>query len=121
MNSYRPVSDATLAGGSIAYQLTLIVTDAPDSLPQLDNPVPYNAVSGGRTDTPYIYGLTRHTAARPSHTALKDYSFKKPSYSFQQAAQADGTRKTHEHPRHERLPSTVARYSWSIAHIIRLR
>ncbi|PCE65242.1 type VI secretion system tip protein VgrG [Salinivibrio sp. YCSC6] len=69
---------------------TLIVTDAPDSLPQLDSPVPYNAVSGGRTDTPYIYGLTRHTAARPSHTALKDYSFKKPSYSFQQAAQADG-------------------------------
>lgn len=30
-------------------------------------------------------------------------------------------RKTHEHPRHERLPSTVAKYSWSIAHIIRLR
>ncbi|WP_367990458.1 type VI secretion system tip protein VgrG [Vibrio sp. NTOU-M3] len=73
---------------------TLLFTDSSESLPQLGLPVPYNVLSGGAIDTPYISQLETHTQTEVSHTALKDYSFKKPAYGFEQ--QALGTEMTYQ-------------------------
>ncbi|WGY45603.1 type VI secretion system tip protein VgrG [Vibrio sp. ABG19] len=65
---------------------TLLFSDASDSLPSLGVPVPYNTLAGGVMDTPYISALSSNTQAEVSDTALRDYSFKKPAYSFAQSA-----------------------------------
>ncbi|EKO3601323.1 type VI secretion system tip protein VgrG, partial [Vibrio metschnikovii] len=79
---------------------TLLFTDDSQGLPKLDAPIPFNALAGGVMDSPYISAVEQHTQSHVSHTALQDYSFKKPSYSFAQQAHGQGIdyqRDTYEH------------------------
>ncbi|HAS3628773.1 TPA: type VI secretion system tip protein VgrG [Vibrio cholerae] len=74
-------------------------SDASDSLSKLPEPIPYNALAGGTMDTPYIHGLTYRTQAEVSEVQLKDYSFKKPAYSFLQTVQ--GTELDYQQTRYQ--------------------
>ncbi|MCE0492488.1 type VI secretion system Vgr family protein [Vibrio salinus] len=65
----------------------LLFTDDSDSLPNITDSIPYNVLSGGTSDTPYVSRISEHCQAEVSHTALQDYSFKKPDYHFSQSAQ----------------------------------
>ncbi|EKO3960554.1 type VI secretion system tip protein VgrG [Vibrio fluvialis] len=78
---------------------TLIFSDASDSLPKLGEPIPYNTLAGGMIESPYISTLSVHTQSEVSQTALQDYSFKKPAYSF--AQQAVGTEMAYQQPDYE--------------------
>ncbi|ELX7499959.1 type VI secretion system tip protein VgrG, partial [Vibrio fluvialis] len=78
---------------------TLIFSDASDSLPKLGEPIPYNTLAGGMIESPYISALSVHTQSEVSQTALQDYSFKKPPYSF--AQQAVGTEMAYQQPDYE--------------------
>ncbi|WP_417870079.1 type VI secretion system Vgr family protein, partial [Vibrio furnissii] len=78
---------------------TLIFSDASDSLPKLGEPIPYNTLAGGMIESPYISALSVHTQSEVSQTALQDYSFKKPTYSF--AQQAFGTEMDYQQPDYE--------------------
>ncbi|MBY7950937.1 type VI secretion system tip protein VgrG [Vibrio fluvialis] len=78
---------------------TLIFSDASDSLPKLGEPIPYNTLAGGMIESPYISALSVHTQSEVSQTALQDYSFKKPAYSF--AQQAVGTEMESQQPDYE--------------------
>ncbi|ENY6169789.1 type VI secretion system Vgr family protein [Vibrio fluvialis] len=78
---------------------TLIFSDSSDSLPKLGEPIPYNTLAGGMIDSPYISALSVHTQAEVSQTALQDYSFKKPTYSF--AQQTVGTEMAYQQPDYE--------------------
>ncbi|WPK54939.1 type VI secretion system Vgr family protein [Vibrio fluvialis] len=78
---------------------TLIFSDASESLPKLGEPIPYNTLAGGMIDSPYISALSVHTQSEVSQTALQDYSFKKPAYSF--AQQAVGTEMDYQQPDYE--------------------
>ena len=66
---------------------TLFFSDDSQSLPKHGEPIPYNVLSGGVMDSPYVSNLTQRTQTEVSHSELRDYSFKKPSYSFAQQAQ----------------------------------
>ncbi|ENF8749494.1 type VI secretion system tip protein VgrG [Vibrio fluvialis] len=78
---------------------TLIFSDASDSLPKLGEPIPYNTLAGGMIESPYISALSVHTQSEVSQTALQDYSFKKPTYSF--AQQVVGTEMEYQQPDYE--------------------
>ncbi|MBY8067298.1 type VI secretion system tip protein VgrG [Vibrio fluvialis] len=78
---------------------TLIFSDASDSLPKLGEPIPYNTLAGGMIESPYISALSVHTQLDVSQTALQDYSFKKPTYSF--AQQTVGTEMEYQQPDYE--------------------
>ncbi|MBL4296951.1 type VI secretion system tip protein VgrG [Vibrio fluvialis] len=78
---------------------TLIFSDASESLPKLGEPIPYNTLAGGMIESPYISALSVHTQSEVSQTALQDYSFKKPTYSF--AQQAVGTEMAYQQPDYE--------------------
>ncbi|MGV1718444.1 type VI secretion system Vgr family protein [Vibrio furnissii] len=78
---------------------TLIFSDASDSLSKLGEPIPYNTLAGGMIESPYISALSVHTQSEVSQTALQDYSFKKPTYSF--AQQAVGTEMEYQQPDYE--------------------
>ncbi|MDT8866459.1 type VI secretion system tip protein TssI/VgrG [Vibrio fluvialis] len=78
---------------------TLIFSDSSDSLPKLGEPIPYNTLAGGMIESPYISALSVHTQSDVSQTALQDYSFKKPTYSF--AQQAVGTEMEYQQPDYE--------------------
>ncbi|WP_044367724.1 type VI secretion system Vgr family protein, partial [Vibrio fluvialis] len=78
---------------------TLIFSDATDSQPKLGEPIPYNTLAGGMIESPYISALSVHTQSEVSQTALQDYSFKKPAYSF--AQQAVGTEMAYQQPDYE--------------------
>ncbi len=78
---------------------TLIFSDASDSLPKLGEPIPYNTLASGMIESPYISALSVHTQSEVSQTALQDYSFKKPTYSF--AQQAVGTEMEYQQPDYE--------------------
>ncbi|EEX41698.1 type VI secretion system Vgr family protein [Vibrio furnissii] len=78
---------------------TLIFSDASDSLPKLGEPIPYNTLAGGMIESPYISALSVHTQSEVSQTALQDYSFKKPTYSF--AQQAVGIEMDYQQPDYE--------------------
>ncbi|EOV1170554.1 type VI secretion system Vgr family protein [Vibrio fluvialis] len=78
---------------------TLIFSDASDSLPKLGEPIPYNTLAGGMIESPYISALSVHTQSEVSQTALQDYSFKKPTYSF--AQQVVGTEMAYQQPDYE--------------------
>ncbi|EMA8956719.1 type VI secretion system tip protein VgrG [Vibrio fluvialis] len=78
---------------------TLIFSDASESLPKLGEPIPYNTLTGGMIESPYISALSVHTQSEVSQTALQDYSFKKPAYSF--AQQAVGTEMAYQQPNYE--------------------
>ncbi|MEI8671029.1 type VI secretion system tip protein VgrG [Vibrio sp. SA48] len=79
---------------------TLFFSDDSQSLPKHGEPIPYNVLSGGVMDSPYVSNLTQRTQTEASHSELRDYSFKKPSYSFAQQAQGiemDYQQATYEH------------------------
>ncbi|MFV0486289.1 MAG: type VI secretion system Vgr family protein [Vibrio fluvialis] len=78
---------------------TLIFSDASESLPKLGESIPYNTLAGGMIESPYISALSVHTQSEVSQTALQDYSFKKPAYSF--AQQAVGTEMAYQQPDYE--------------------
>ncbi|HDM8048166.1 type VI secretion system tip protein VgrG [Vibrio fluvialis] len=82
---------------------TLIFSDASESLPKLGEPIPYNTLAGGMIESPYISALSVHTQSEVSQTALQDYSFKKPTYSF--AQQAVGTEMDYQQPDYEHFDS----------------
>ncbi|USD40073.1 type VI secretion system tip protein VgrG [Vibrio sp. SCSIO 43135] len=69
---------------------TVIFSDASDSLPLLGEPVTYNNISGGIAEDAYICGLTERKQSDVCHSALSDYSFKKPEYLFAQTLSATG-------------------------------
>ena len=79
---------------------TLFFSDDSQSLIKRETPIPYNALAGGVMESPYVSQLTQHSQTEVSHSALQDYSFKKPSYSFAQQAQGremDYQQATYEH------------------------
>ncbi|MCC4236403.1 type VI secretion system tip protein VgrG [Vibrio anguillarum] len=79
---------------------TLFFSDDSQSLTKRETPIPYNALAGGVMESPYVSQLTQHSQTEVSHSALQDYSFKKPSYSFAQQAQGremDYQQATYEH------------------------
>ncbi|EPN3067442.1 type VI secretion system tip protein TssI/VgrG, partial [Vibrio fluvialis] len=59
----------------------------------------YNTLAGGMIESPYISALSVHTQSEVSQTALQDYSFKKPAYSF--AQQAVGSEMDYQQPDYE--------------------
>lgn len=66
---------------------TLVFSDSSALLTSLSEPIPYNALAGGIADTPYISHFRYQSETHVSDVELKDYSFKKPAYSFSQSAQ----------------------------------
>lgn len=65
----------------------LYFTDDSESLPKISDAIPYNVLSGGTTDVPYISQISEHRQSESNSTALQDYSFKKPDYNFAQSAE----------------------------------
>ncbi|NNN68695.1 type VI secretion system Vgr family protein [Vibrio sp. 3-2(1)] len=78
---------------------TLFFSDDSQSLSKLDSPVPWNALSGGVADTPYVSKWAQHTQSHVAQSQLADYSFKKPAYSFSQNAR--GTEMNYQQPNYE--------------------
>lgn len=68
---------------------TLLITDNTDSFPQLDSPVEYNALSGGVSENAFISTLTENRRSEVSSVNLFDYSFKNPTYNFQQLQEGE--------------------------------
>ncbi|WP_261888103.1 type VI secretion system Vgr family protein [Vibrio rhizosphaerae] len=69
-----------------AEKHTLIVTDNSAGFTQLGGTVPYNVLSGGVADTPYVSAMRETKQSEVTEVTQRDYSFKKPSYSFKQSA-----------------------------------
>ncbi|TKF72137.1 type VI secretion system tip protein VgrG, partial [Vibrio kanaloae] len=67
---------------------TLVFSDSSALQTQLEPSIPFNALGGGVSDTPYIQSFHYQSEAHISQVELKDNSFKKPAYSFSQTAQA---------------------------------
>ncbi len=65
-----------------AHYLTF--SDRSEQLPKLNHPITYNSTSGGMNQEGYISQLEYRTQSAESEVTLKDYSFKKPQYSFLQ-------------------------------------
>jgi type VI secretion system secreted protein VgrG len=82
---------------------TLNVVDKSQSMPLHDCAIPYNVLSGGVDNTPYISTLTEHTQSFPSQSVLKDYSFKKPDYRF--LHQQEGHDMDYQHQAYEHFDS----------------
>jgi type VI secretion system secreted protein VgrG len=61
---------------------TLIFCDSSSKLSSLSNPFPYNALSGGVADNTFVNQFNYQHQIKPTNISLKDYSFKKPQYSF---------------------------------------
>ncbi|HIF9457608.1 TPA: type VI secretion system tip protein TssI/VgrG [Photobacterium damselae] len=79
---------------------TVIFTDDTQNVEMLAEPVTYNGLSGGKGPLPFVRQFQRMTQIRSSSVQLKDYSFKKPSYSFlltEQAKEADYQQAIYEH------------------------
>lgn len=66
---------------------TLLFSDASALMPSLSEPIPHNAQAGCVSDVPYIQDFYYQSETQVSEVELKDYSFKKPTYSFSQSAQ----------------------------------
>ncbi|SIO96896.1 type VI secretion system Vgr family protein [Vibrio spartinae] len=69
-----------------AEKHTLVVTDNTAGFTQLDGTVPYNVLSGGVADTPYVSAISETKQSAVTEVAMRDYSFKKPAYNFKQSA-----------------------------------
>ncbi|WP_112140294.1 type VI secretion system tip protein TssI/VgrG [Marinomonas primoryensis] len=82
---------------------TLNIVDKSQSMPKHDRAIPYNVLSGGVDNTPYISTLTEHTQSFPSQSVLKDYSFKKPDYRF--LHQQEGHDMDYQHQAYEHFDS----------------
>ncbi|KJG59606.1 type VI secretion protein VgrG [Photobacterium kishitanii] len=79
---------------------TLIFTDNTQNVASLAEPLTYNCRNGGSSSVPFIRTFARNTQIGSSSAQLKDYSFKKPAYSFLQtseAKEADYQQSTYEH------------------------
>ncbi|PSU99235.1 type VI secretion system Vgr family protein [Photobacterium kishitanii] len=79
---------------------TLIFTDNTQNVASLAEPLTYNCRNGGSSSVPFIRTFARNTQIGSSSAQLKDYSFKKPAYSFLQtsaAKEADYQQATYEH------------------------
>lgn len=63
---------------------TLIFCDATSKLAPPQYPFPYNALGGGNSETPFIRSFSYAKQLASAKVELKDYSFKKPAYSFLQ-------------------------------------
>lgn len=61
---------------------TLVFCDSTSKLSSLGSPFPYNALSGGVAETPFVSQFIYQHQIKPASVSLKDYSFKKPQYSF---------------------------------------
>lgn len=61
---------------------TLVFSDSSESLPKFSNAVAYNGNAGGVASGGYISSFDKRTQSEVSEVVLKDYSFKKPQYSF---------------------------------------
>ncbi|MCL1122985.1 type VI secretion system tip protein TssI/VgrG [Shewanella surugensis] len=60
----------------------LVFSDSTQKLSNIGFPFPYNAISGGVADTPYIGEFAFTHQVKPASVSLKDASFKNPAYSF---------------------------------------
>ncbi|CAM3997183.1 Phage tail baseplate hub (GPD) [Vibrio aerogenes] len=79
---------------------TLVITDNPEGFPKLGAAIPYNALSGGASEEPYISALSETKQSEVSSIEMRDYSFKKPSYNFSQTLDGkdlDYQKQTYEH------------------------
>lgn len=78
----------------------LLISDDNQAFQQLADPIPYNALSGGVAETPYISQISEHRQAEVSSIELRDYSFKNPTYNFAQFTEGtamDYQLQTYEH------------------------
>lgn len=60
----------------------LIFSDDTVLLPRVGDSVPYNGLAGGVANCSYIYSFIQRTQREVAQVQLRDYSFKKPEYSF---------------------------------------
>lgn len=72
----------------------LVFCDATSKLPRSNGPMPYNVLSGGQSDVPFVRSFTLEKSLASGSVSLKDYSFKQPAYSF--LLQAYGKRLEHQ-------------------------
>ncbi|CAM3543238.1 Phage-related baseplate assembly protein [Vibrio aerogenes CECT 7868] len=78
---------------------TIVIADNPKGFRPI-GAVPYNVISGGVSDTPYIASLTETRQSQVNKVQMQDYSFKKPAYSFMQTQEKTGLQyqlETYEH------------------------
>ncbi|TVO31782.1 type VI secretion system Vgr family protein [Vibrio algivorus] len=64
---------------------TVVFSDNSQTITKLNQPIPYNALSGGVSDTPYINVFSKTTQFEVSESITGDSSFKRPHYSFSQS------------------------------------
>ncbi|WP_394393085.1 type VI secretion system Vgr family protein [Shewanella woodyi] len=65
---------------------TLIFCDSTSKLSGIKSPFPYNALSGGVAENTFVNQFSYQHQIKPANISLKDYSFKKPQYSFLQSS-----------------------------------
>ncbi|NRD73012.1 type VI secretion system tip protein VgrG [Shewanella sp. VB17] len=65
---------------------TLVFCDSTTKLSALATPFPYNALSGGMAELPFVSSFAYQHQIKPAIVSLKDQSFKKPQYSFLQSS-----------------------------------
>ncbi|MBQ4892338.1 type VI secretion system tip protein VgrG, partial [Shewanella sp. MMG014] len=65
---------------------TLIFCDSTSKVSSLKRPFPYNALSGGVGENTFVNQFNYQHQIKPAKISLKDYSFKKPQYSFLQSS-----------------------------------
>ncbi|MFM2475927.1 type VI secretion system Vgr family protein [Celerinatantimonas sp. MCCC 1A17872] len=76
---------------------TVVFTDNTQQAPQLGVTLEYNATAGGYQRNPFVRAFRRHYQTAPTSAQLKDYSFKKPAYSFLQTADSGLDPASYEH------------------------
>ncbi|WED22865.1 type VI secretion system tip protein VgrG [Vibrio sp. JC009] len=69
---------------------TLVFSDNSELLPKLSGPVPYNALSGGTSDVPFVENFQIVTRSETEQVELQDRCFKKPSYNFSHQTECSG-------------------------------
>ncbi len=62
----------------------LVFTDSSELFPKLSEAVTYHSTAGGVAPSCFVSAFSKRTQSEVSEVALKDYSFKKPQYSFMQ-------------------------------------
>jgi len=79
---------------------TLVFCDSTAKLSALATPFPYNALSGGVAELPFVSSFAYQHQIKPANVSLKEQSFKKPQYSFLQTSIGDNLqfqRQNYEH------------------------
>ncbi|WP_299492742.1 type VI secretion system tip protein TssI/VgrG [uncultured Shewanella sp.] len=83
---------------------TLVFSDSTQKLSNIGFPFPYNALSGGVADTPYMGEFALTHQVRPAIARLKDASFKNPAYSFLLESESDELDEQQMHYEHFDFP-----------------